>query len=54
MQLYYRPALTLGEASLPKATNLSEINPDKEACVAVEERNPECLQLVCHISMSSF
>lgn len=40
--------------SVPKTTNLSEINPDEEACVAVEKRNPKCLQLICHIRVGSF
>lgn len=53
-QLHRVPALVPGEASFPRPTNLSEINPDKEACVAVEKRNPKCLQLICHIRMGSF
>lgn len=52
MQLHHVPALTPGEAC-PKTTNLSEINPDKEACIAVEERNSKSLQLICHIRMGS-
>ena len=53
-QLHQVAALNSGEASFPNTTNLPEINPDKEACVAVEKRNPKCLQLICHIRMGSF
>lgn len=47
-------ALARGAASFPETTDLSEIDPNKKACIAVEEGNPKSLQLICHIGMGSF